>query len=176
MRTYTLSDIRALNPCYDPSAHLPDDWSGTVADGLRLESIPASDRIWVAVRLIDPKIARLFAVWCAREALTFVSNPDPRSIAACDVAERHAYGQATDDELRAAEKSAWAAAEKSAWAAAGEAAGEAAWAAAWAAAGEAVRAAAWAVARESQVNRLIEMLEEDSISPIGESVGNCDTA
>ncbi len=45
---------------------------------------------------------RLFAVWCAREALKLVENPDPRSINACDVAERYANGDATMDELDAA--------------------------------------------------------------------------
>jgi len=45
---------------------------------------------------------RLFAVWCARQALARVDNPDPRSIAACDVAERFANGEATKEELAAA--------------------------------------------------------------------------
>jgi hypothetical protein len=48
------------------------------------------------------KDMRLFAVWCAREALKLVDNPDERSINACDVAEKYANGEATDDELDAA--------------------------------------------------------------------------
>jgi hypothetical protein len=39
--------------------------------------------------------------------------PDPRSLTALDVAERHAHGMATDEELR----SAWPAARDAAWAA-----------------------------------------------------------
>ena len=97
-----LEDIRKLNPCYDPNRYLPEDWEGSVSDILRLEDCPAEDRIWVAVRLIDDKTARLFAVWCAREALAFVPNPDPRSMAACDVAERYAHGEAQIVDLQAA--------------------------------------------------------------------------
>lgn len=98
----TLKEIRDLNPCYDPAKYLPEDWQGTVSDLLKVEDCPESDRIWVAVRLIDSKTAHLFAVWCAREALALVPSPDPRSLAACDVAERYARGQATIDELKVA--------------------------------------------------------------------------
>jgi len=45
---------------------------------------------------------RLFAVWCAREALKLVENPDQRSVKACDVAEAWANGNATQEELAAA--------------------------------------------------------------------------
>jgi len=61
------------------------------------------------VRRVDAwnaRTARLFAVWCAREALKLVDNPDPRSIVACDVAERYANGNATDEELAATRESA----------------------------------------------------------------------
>ena len=95
----------------------------------------------------NERTARLFAVWCAREALKLIDNPDPRSSAACDVAERHAGGQATIDELAAAWDAAWAAARDAAGAAARDAAGAAAWDAAWAAAGAAAWAAAGAAAR-----------------------------
>ncbi len=43
---------------------------------------------------------RLFAVWCARQVQHLMK--DPRSIAALDVAERYAHGQATEEELAAA--------------------------------------------------------------------------
>ena len=45
---------------------------------------------------------RLFSVWCAREALKLVKEPDERSINACDVSERFANGEATQEELDAA--------------------------------------------------------------------------
>lgn len=46
--------------------------------------------------------ARLFAVWCARQALSCVPNPDRRCQSACDVAERFARGKAAESELRTA--------------------------------------------------------------------------
>jgi len=107
----------------------------------------------------NDKTARLFAVWCAREALKLVDNPDPRSVEAVDVAERYANGQADDEDLNAAwavaRDAAWAVARAAAWAAAWAAAEDAAWAAARAAAEDAARDAAraaaedaaWAVAR-----------------------------
>lgn len=94
-------------------------------------------------------LLRIFAVRCAEEALSRLAKPDPRSLAACEVASRHALGQATDRELAAA----WAAAGAAARAEARDAARAAAWAAArdaaWAAAGDAAWAAAWAAARDA---------------------------
>ena len=117
----TLADIRKLDPCYDPARYAPEDWQGTALDVLKAEQIPAQDRIWVVCHegWIDDRTLRLFAVWCAREALKLVESPDPRSINACDVAERYANGEATNEELSAARAAA------AAWAAAGAAAGAA---------------------------------------------------
>jgi hypothetical protein len=86
--------------------------------------------LWVATRpgVLTDRELRKFAVWCARQVQHLMT--DARSVAALDVAERHAEGLATDEELHAA----WAAAD-----AAADAAAAAAWAAAWAAA----RVAAW---------------------------------
>jgi len=162
MKQITLQEIRELNPCYDPAKFLSEDWTGTVVDILNVEDCPAEDRIWVVLReeFIDAKTLRLFAVWCAREALKLVENPDVRSIEACNVAERYANGEATDEELSAA---AWAA--SAAWA--GSAA-RAAWAARAGSAARAARAAraAWAAsaardawaASAAQIKQLIKML------------------
>jgi hypothetical protein len=91
---------------------------------------------------------RLFAVWCARQVQHLMT--DPRSVKALDVAELHAVGQATDDDLAAAwaaaRAAAWAAAGAAAWAAARAATRAAAWDAAWDAAGAAARAATRAAA------------------------------
>ena len=160
LKTLTIDDIRSFRPCYDPTRFLPEYWQGTVIDILRVTDCPAEDRLWVVCRedLIDARTLRLFAVWCARQALKLESDPDPRSVNACDVAERYANGEATD-QLAAAR----AAALDAAWDAAWDAAGAAAWAAARAAArdaaGAAARAAAWDAARDEQINHLIEMLE-----------------
>ncbi len=112
--------------------------------------------------------------------------PDPRSINAIAVKRRWIAGEATDEELAAAEADAWAAAEAAArvaaWAAA-RAAAETAWAAAraeetaaWAAwdaawvaalAARAAQDASWdaqdaaaAAARNAQVDMLTQMLRE----------------
>ena len=154
-----LEDIRKLNPCYDPNRYLPEDWEGSVSDILRLEDCPAEDRIWVAVRLIDEKASRLFAVWCAREALALVTTPDPRSLAACDVTERYARGEASIVELEKASAAA-AAAANAAYAAAATNAAYAAYAAAAATnAAYAAANAAYAAERQKQVAKLLEMVE-----------------
>ena len=90
-----------------------------------LRTVPEHDREW-----------RLFAVWCARKVQHLMI--DPRSVAALDVAERFANGEAAREELSAARAAARDAAGAAAWAAA--------WDAAWAAAREAARDAAWAAA------------------------------
>jgi hypothetical protein len=66
--------------------------------------IHAQDIIWLIVRreFMPEKDLRLFSVWCAREALELIENPDHRSLEACDVAERYANGEATKEELLAA--------------------------------------------------------------------------
>jgi hypothetical protein len=170
MRTFTAKDLNSWEPCYNPvtdpkKKFLPADWSGTAIDFLKIEVCPPEDRLWVVLRqeLIDANTLRLFAVYCARTALSLVPNPDPRSVAACDVAERFANGKATNDELAAADAAARAAAAaaRAAYAAAADAAAYAADdAAAYAAARAAAAAAADdAAARAAQVKKLIEMLE-----------------
>jgi len=77
------------------------------------ETVQADDKVVMRgpVRLVrefttwNERTARLFAVWCA-----LIDNPDPRSVAACDVAERYANSEASKDELAAARAAAWAAA------------------------------------------------------------------
>ena len=110
---------------------------------------------------------RLFAVRCARRVQHLMT--DPRSLAALDVAERHAKGEATDEEFAAARTAAWAAA----WAAASAssaaataacaAARTAAWTArdaAWATASDAAWAAASAAERVEQVEILEQIRKE----------------
>ena len=111
---------------------------------------------------------RLFAVRCARRVQHLMT--DPRSIAALDVAERHAKGEATDEEFAAARTAAWAAAWAAAAAASSAAATAAcaaartaAWAArdaAWATASDAAWAAAGAAERIEQQKILDEIRKE----------------
>ncbi len=67
--------------------------------------------LWITDRLDrmpDDRTLRLFAVWCARQTpigdgrVTGDLLTDPRSLAALDVAEKYANGQATDGELTTA--------------------------------------------------------------------------
>ena len=145
----TLNKIRAYSPCTGGWAKLLRHLGKAQADdeplalATILESNGLDDALW-CLRAVDghQREIRLFAVRCARRVQHLMT--DPRSLAALDVAERHANGQATDAELAAAGDAAWAAA----WAAAGAAAGAAAWAAARAAAD-----AAWA-AQEAEFRRV----------------------
>ena len=99
--------------------------------------------VWIATRpgVLDDRTLRLFAVWSARQVQHLMT--DPRSLAALDVAERHANRLATDEELAAARVAAEVAAWNAAWNAARHFARTAAWEAAWAAA----LAAAWDATR-----------------------------
>ena len=190
MKTFTIDDIRSWAPCYDPGRHLPENWTGTALDILRMETIPPKDCLWVVCRdgLLSEKIFRLFAVWCARQVQHLMT--DSRSLRALDVAEAFAYGKATEDELKDAwTAAAWAAARAAAaddaakadaraaaaaaadaaavdaWAVADAAAAAAAAAAADDAAAAADAAAAWAAAkadaRAAQVAQLIKMIGEE---------------
>jgi hypothetical protein len=153
----TLNKIRAYSPCADGWAKLLRHLGKSQADdepltfATILDSNGFEDALW-CLRAVEghQREMRLFAVWCARQVQHLMC--DPRSIAAIDVAERYANGQATDDELAAAGAAAWDAAWYAAWDAAWDAAWAAARVAAWAAeaaAWEAVRAAAGAAAREA---------------------------
>ena len=167
MISTTLNRIRAHSPCREGWEKLLGGLGKTKADD---EALPFSriveinglnDALWCC--RAGPDYARewrLFAVWCARQVQHLTTGP--RSIAALDVAERFANGEATEGELATA----FAAAE----AAAGDAAGDAAWAAAWAAAWDAAWAAArdaaraatgdaaWAAARAAQKAKFLELV------------------
>ena len=138
-----------------------------------LQSNGFDDALW-ALRAFEQttdlvRAERMYAVWCARRVQHLMT--DDRSLYALDAAERHANGDATDEELDtardAARKAAWGAAGDAAWAAA-----EAeAWAAARDAAGAAARAAARAVARDAA-----RAAARDSQKAMFSSVFCCDDA
>ena len=104
--------------------------------------------VWVATRdgVLTDKELRFFAVWSARQVQHLMK--DPRSLAALDVAEKHANGQASVEDLAAAWAAAWDAANAAdnpaAWDSTWDAAWDAAWAATWAATWAAANAAAMA--------------------------------
>jgi hypothetical protein len=162
----TLNAIREHGPCAEGWQKLLRHLGKTQADDeplsivTILDSNSLDDALWClrAVSGHDREI-RLYAVWCARQVQHLMT--DPRSLAALDVAERHANGLATDGELFAARAAARdAAARDAARAAARDAAARAAWAArdaawaaaeaaSWAAARDAAWAASWAAARDA---------------------------
>lgn len=115
MKTINNELIRSFYPCYDPSTKgIPDNETLTVHEWVEKyrNIVPAQDILWLLLRneFYTDKQLRLFAVWCAREALKLVDNPNERSINACDVSERYANGEVTDEELHAARNAAWYAA------------------------------------------------------------------
>ena len=141
MRTVTIEQFMEFDPCYskDKIKKIAGDkaeW--TALDVLRLDVVPASDRLWAVLRedFVDAPIMHEFACRCAEKALSRVEKPDPRSVEAIAVKRAWLRGEATDDELSAA----WSAARSAAWDAARSAA----------------RSAAW----DEQVTMLIEMLED----------------
>lgn len=149
----TLNKIRSHHPCSDGWEKLLRHLGKTQADDdpLPLETILDSngllDAFWClrAVEGHDREI-RLYAVWCARQVQHLMT--DPRSLAALDVSERYARGQASAEELEAARAMAAAAS----WEA------EASWAARAArAASEAARAVQ---AREAQAAEFRRMCRE----------------
>jgi len=121
--TYTtLHKIRAHSPCADGWAKLLRHLGKTQADdeplafATILDSNGLDDALW-CLRAVNrhEREVRLFAAWCARQVQHLMT--DPRPLAALDVAERYANGQATDEELAAAMDAAWAAARDAARAA-----------------------------------------------------------
>ena len=96
------------------------------------DNCPRADwLVWISDKLghrSDDRTLRLFAIWCARNTpladgrKTGDLLTDPRSLAALEVAERYAHGNATDNELAAARAAAWDAARAAAWDAAWDAA------------------------------------------------------
>jgi hypothetical protein len=168
----TLKKIREQSPCRDGWTKLLKHLGKTCADDVELslltilESNGLDDALW-CLRAVDgfDKEKRLMAVAFAREVHHLMT--DPRSIAALDVAERFANGEATTEELKAAWDAAYAAYDAAAWAAYDAAAYDADYAAARAAdaardaaaraadaARDAAYDAAWAAMKDEQVEIL----------------------
>ena len=177
----TFADIAALSPCteHHPSRYIPESWTGTLLDVLtQPNAVAPTERIWVVLQFLPDRERRLFAVDCARRALSRVKDPDPRSLKAVEVAEKFANGEATEEELRsaytAADAAYVAAAVYAAYAAAAATADAAAYAAAYAtnaaayaaavdaayAAAETAAEAAYAGEKERlvQLNKLAELI------------------
>ena len=125
--TTTLARIRAHSPCTDGWRKLltglgktePDDEPLPFATILSINGV--DDALWCL--RAEPRHERLWRLMAVRMARTVEHlMTDERSRTALAVAERHAFGAATDGELAAA----WDAARAAAWDAARDAAWEAA--------------------------------------------------
>ena len=168
MKTVTVEQFKSFRPCWLETAEgrkrfarisaIRNEW--TALDVLNLPYVSAQDKLWSVLReeFIKAPILHEFACRCAEYALSFVKNPDPRSIAAIEAKRKWLRGEISNDDLTAAwAAAARAAADAAARAAAAWAANAAANAAAWAAACD----AAWTAAREHEVEILRELLEEE---------------
>ena len=181
MKTVTPEQFKEFGPCwletaagrkrYARVAAMRDEWSAL--DVLALDGVSNEDKLWAVLReeFIDAPVLHEYACLCAEYALTFVREPDSRSIAAIEAKRKWLRGEISNDDLTAARAAAWdaacdaanAAARAAAWAAANAAANAAADAAcdaAWAAAWDAACDAANAAAREHEVKLLKELLRE----------------
>ena len=162
MKTVTVGQFKKFRPCWLETAEgradfariaaIRDEW--TALDVLNLPDVSAADKLWSVLRkeFIDAPILHEFACRCAEYVLSFVDNPDPRSIAAIEAKRKWLRGEITDKELDAANAAAWDAANAAARYAAN--------AAAWDAANAAANAAARDAAREHEVEILRELLKE----------------
>ena len=175
MKTVTPEQFKEFGPCwletaagrkrYARVAAMRDEWSAL--DVLALDGVSNGDKLWAVLReeFIDAPVLHEYACRCAEYALTFVREPDSRSIAAIEAKRKWLRGEISNDDLTAARAAAWAAARDAACDAACDA-NAAARAAAWAA-WDAARAAAWDAwdaardaAREHEVKLLKELLRE----------------
>jgi hypothetical protein len=111
MKKITYQLVKSFQPCYDPE-ELGIDITLELAPREFIEQfrdkINNDDILWILLRseFLSDKDLRLFAVWCAREALKLVDNPDPQSVEACNVAEKYANGEVTKKELKRAQDAA----------------------------------------------------------------------
>lgn len=91
MKTFTIADIRNARPCYDPvtgmdaenvvvhkNGFLPENWTGTAVDIMRIDGCPLRDRLWVLRHCadVDCKIWRAFALAVAKDVLHLWNAPD----------------------------------------------------------------------------------------------------
>lgn len=182
-RKITADEMMRIDPFYER-----DRADEIFADGLTpLEiadlEICAGDILWILTRdgVLPDRPRRLFACWCARDAVGNVKTDDPRQAGIIDVAERFAKEKATSGDLREARAQALTARTAASRAQSAKATRAQAWAtwsatlenesnAAWAAAAWAATRHAWAqgkynrsawnAARANQVAKLREVIVE----------------
>jgi len=101
----TYFDLVDMSPCYSPDEiGIPENYSAHISDFIkeyRHKVRSLEDIIWVVCRseYMTDQDMRLFAVWCARQALKKVKTPDPIIMEICTIAESYAKGAEGADEL-----------------------------------------------------------------------------
>jgi hypothetical protein len=131
----TINQVMNWEPCEEYSIErVTALFSGrdtlTIADVFAL-SISARDKLWVLLHeecVLAPTLHE-FACRCAEQALKWISDPDPRSVAAIAARRACLRGEISDQDMAAAAD----AARVAAWAASSDASSAAAWDAATAA-------------------------------------------
>ena len=104
----TYKDLVLLEPCYQPKEiGIKSNYSATIPEFIReyRDKVKnTKDIILVLCRKdhMTERDMRLFAVWCAREALKLIDNLNPISIPACDVAEKYIRGETNTEKLNLA--------------------------------------------------------------------------
>jgi hypothetical protein len=106
-KTISNEIIRKFDTCYDSSKYIKDENEElSINDWVRKyrNVVNVNDIICLLLRedFLSEKDLILFAVWCARESLKLIENPDKRIVEACNVTERYANGEATKEELHTA--------------------------------------------------------------------------
>ena len=120
MKTVTVEQFKSFRPCWLETAKgrerfariaaIRNEW--TALDVLNLPDVSAQDKLWSVLReeFIEAPTLHEFACRCAEYALSFVKNPDQRSIVAIVAKRKWLRGEITDAELYAARDAAWYAA------------------------------------------------------------------
>jgi hypothetical protein len=100
MKSWSVDDIMNLRPCVDYTKEVVGKlFAGRerlTASEIAAVNIPAKDRVWVLIKLLDDDRARrLFACDCAERVLARVPSPDGRGISAVATAREFANGRAS---------------------------------------------------------------------------------
>jgi hypothetical protein len=103
-KTISNKIIRKFNIGYDPSKFITDENEELpIKEWVQKyrKVVPAKNILWLLLReeFLSKKKLILFGVWCARELLKSIENPDERDIEYCNVVERYANGKATQADI-----------------------------------------------------------------------------
>lgn len=66
MKILSIQDIRKFAPCYEPTRHGDEDWTGTAVDVLLTPGVPLYDALWLVLRpeIIEESVLATFQNAC----------------------------------------------------------------------------------------------------------------